>query len=85
MSKMVHMTHLDICNTSYGKKKKAGSQTDNLILDHKMSEIDLTSMRVGGVRHTVEKISTRATTLLETLSRLEVWARSYSPAKLWEF
>jgi ABC-type lipopolysaccharide export system ATPase subunit len=45
-------------------KKKAESQTDNLILDHKMSGIDPTSVRAGGVQHIVGKLSMRATTLL---------------------
>jgi len=57
------MTRLDICNTSYGKKK-GRSQTSNLIPDHKKLGIDPISMRADGVRHTVGKLSTRATTLL---------------------
>jgi hypothetical protein len=45
-------------------KRKAGNQTGNLISDHKKSGIDLTPMRAGKVRHTVEKLLTRTTTLL---------------------
>jgi hypothetical protein len=57
------MTHLDICNTSYGKKKGRESnwQFDS---DHKKSGIDSTSVCAGGVQHIVEKLSARATTLL---------------------
>jgi hypothetical protein len=44
-------------------KRKAGSQIENLILDHEMSRIDPISVRAGGVRHTVGKLSTRTTTL----------------------
>jgi hypothetical protein len=61
------MTHLDICNPSYGKKK-AESQTASLTPDREKSGIDPTSVRASGVRHTIEKISTKATTLLQTLS-----------------
>jgi hypothetical protein len=66
-------------------KRKARSQTGNLTLDHWKSGIDLTLMHAGGSGHTVGKLSTTATTLLQTLSRSEVWAKSYSPAKLREF
>jgi len=52
---MACMTHLDICNTSYGKKK-VESQTDSLILDHEKSGIHLTFVRVGGVQHTVGEV-----------------------------
>jgi hypothetical protein len=45
-------------------KRKAGSQIGSLTLDHKMSRINPTSVRAGGVQHTVEKISTKAKTLL---------------------
>jgi hypothetical protein len=36
----------------------------SLIPDHEKSGIDLTSVRAGGVRHTIGKLSTRAKTLL---------------------
>jgi hypothetical protein len=45
-------------------KRRAGSQTDNLILDHKKSGIDPTPTFAEGVRHGVEKISKRATRFL---------------------
>jgi hypothetical protein len=47
------MTHLDINNTSYDKNK-----------GHKKSGIDPTPMRASGVRHAIEKLLMRATTLL---------------------
>jgi hypothetical protein len=43
-------------------KRKAGSQIDNLTFDHEKSGIDPILLRAGGVRHAIEKISTRATT-----------------------
>jgi hypothetical protein len=42
------MTHLDIYNINYGRKK-VRSQTNILAPDHKKSGIDPTPMRVGGV------------------------------------
>jgi hypothetical protein len=39
---------------------------------------------VGGMRHTIGKISTRATTLLQTSSQSEVCTQSYEPPKLQE-
>jgi hypothetical protein len=41
-------------------------------------------IRVGGMRHAVGKLSMKATTLVWTSSRSEVYTRSYSPAKLWD-
>ncbi len=61
------MIRVDICNTSYGKKK-GGSQIDNLTPDHKKSGINPTSMRTGDMQHTVRKLSTGTTTLLQTSS-----------------
>ncbi len=63
-------------------KRKARSQTSNLSPDHRKSRIDPIPLCVSGVRHVVGKLSTRATTLVETSFRLEVCTRSYSPAKL---
>jgi hypothetical protein len=62
-------------------ERKAGSQTGSLTPDHQKSIIDSTPMRAGGVRHVVEKLSTRATSLLETSSQSEVWAKSYDSTK----
>jgi hypothetical protein len=52
--------------------------------------IDLIYLHPGGVWHTVEKLSTRAITFLETSFQSEVFMRSYGPLKLresqlWEF
>jgi len=65
-------------------KKKAGSQIGNLIPDHSKSRITPISLHVGGVRHTIEKLSTRATTFLLTSSQSKVYTQSYGPLKLWE-
>jgi hypothetical protein len=53
-------------------KRKAGSQTGSLIPDHKMSGINPTFVRAGGLQDTVENLLMRATTLLQTLSRSKV-------------
>jgi len=45
-------------------KKRVESQIASLIFDQKKSQIDLISLFAYDVRHTVEKLSTRATTLL---------------------
>jgi hypothetical protein len=37
------------------------------------------------MRHTIEKLSTRAITLVETSSQLDVYTQSYGPPKLLEF
>jgi hypothetical protein len=78
--KWARITHLDICNTSYGQKKGRES-SDSLTPDHGKSRIDPIPLRSGGVRHVVGKLSTRATTLVQTSSRLEVCTGSYSPTK----
>jgi len=49
-------------------KRRAGSQTGSLTPDQKKLGIDPIYLFVDGVRHSVGKISTRATTLLETAS-----------------
>jgi hypothetical protein len=77
------MSHLDIYSTSYGKRK-GENQSGNLTPEHQKSGINLTPMCARGMRHTIGKLSTRATTLLETSSQSEVWTKSYSPAKLQE-
>jgi hypothetical protein len=48
------------------------------------------SLRANGVLHTIEKLSTRVTTLFYTSPQLEVWTQSYGTPKLrksqfWEF
>jgi hypothetical protein len=59
-------------------KRRAESQIGNLTLNHKKSRITLTSLRPGSLPHTVRKLSTRSTTLLETSPQLEVCTK-----KLW--
>jgi hypothetical protein len=40
---------------------------------------------VGGMQHTIGKLLTRATTLLQTSFQSEVCTQSYEPPKSWEF
>jgi len=63
------------------EKRKAGSQIGNLTRNHQKSGIDPTPMRVGEMRCTLGKLSRRATSLLQTSSQLEVWAKSYDRSK----
>jgi hypothetical protein len=65
-------------------KRKVESQIGNLTPDHKMSRITLISLCSGDVRHTVGKLLTKATTLLETSSQSNVCTQNYEPKKLWE-
>jgi hypothetical protein len=65
-------------------KRRVGSQTVNLIPDHKKSGINPIYLAVGGVPHIVGKLSTRATTLLETALQSEVCSQSYGAPKLRE-
>jgi hypothetical protein len=53
-------------------ERKVGNQTGNLTPDHEISEIDPIFVRAGGVQHTVEKLSMKATTLLQTSVRSKV-------------
>jgi hypothetical protein len=69
-------------------KSRAGSQNresdcqfDSLTLDQKKSGIDPIYLAAGDVRHTVGKLLTRATNLLQTASRSELYTRSYVPSK----
>jgi hypothetical protein len=57
------MTHWTSA-TQVMAKRKVANQTNNLIPDYEKSRIDPTSVHVGGMQHTVGKLSTRATTLL---------------------
>jgi hypothetical protein len=49
------MTHLDII-AQVMAKRKVGSQTANLTLDHKKLGIDPTPMHSSEVQHTVEEL-----------------------------
>jgi hypothetical protein len=66
-------------------KRRAGSRIPGsppvLTLDQKKSGIDPIYLAAGNVPHIVGKLSTRATTLLETALRSEVCRRSYAPSK----
>jgi hypothetical protein len=75
--KWVHMTHLDTSNTSYDQKKG-------------WVGIAQISLCAGGMWHTLGKLSTKVTTLLQASSQSEVFTQSYVPPKLresqlWEF
>jgi hypothetical protein len=63
-------------------KRKARSQIASLTPDHKKSGIDPIYLAVGVVRHIVEKLLTRATTLLETTSQSKICSQSYGAPKL---
>jgi hypothetical protein len=62
-------------------KRKVGSQIGNLTPDHGKSRIDPIYLRAGVVQHVVGKLSTRATTLLQSSLRSEVCTRNYGPVK----
>jgi hypothetical protein len=65
-------------------KRRAGSQTANLTPDHIKSGIDLFPTSELRVRYVVEKISTRATSLIQTLSRSDFAVGSYELPKSWD-
>jgi hypothetical protein len=73
------------CSFGHLKHKlwpKDDSQTANLTFDPKKSGIDPIYVSTDNVRHTVGKLSTRATTLLETAPRSELFSQSYGAPKL---
>jgi hypothetical protein len=53
-------------------KRKAGNQIANLTPDQKKSGIDPIYLAIDNVPHTIEKLSTRATTLLHIALQSEV-------------
>ncbi len=65
-------------------KRRAKSQTASLTPDHKKLGIDLIYLAAGGVRHTIGKLLTKATTLLHTTLRSKVCLQSYGVPKLQE-
>jgi len=65
-------------------KRRVGSQIASLTLDHKKLGIDLIYLAIGGVQHTLGKISMRATTLLLTVLQSKVCSQSYGAPKLRE-
>ncbi len=56
-------------------KRKAKSQSVNLIHDHQKSIITLIYLGASGVPHIVGKLSTRDTTLLQISPQFEVWKK----------
>jgi len=58
-------------------KRRVESQIHNLTLDQKKSGIDPIYLSTDNMQHIVGKLSTRATTLLETAPRSEVCSQSY--------
>jgi hypothetical protein len=62
-------------------KRRADSRIVSLTPDHKKSGIDPIYLVAGGVAHIVGKLSTSATTLLETALRSEVCSQSYGAPK----
>jgi hypothetical protein len=65
-------------------KRRSGSRNVSLTPNQKKSEIDPKYLAAEDVRHTVGKLSTRATTLLQTTLRSEVCSQSYGASKSWE-
>jgi hypothetical protein len=65
-------------------KRRAGSQTASLTPDHKKSGIDLFPTSKLIVRYVVEKISTRATILVQTSLRSDFAIGSYELPKSWD-
>ncbi len=78
--KGARMSHLDMYNISYAKKK---GRESNWQFDSWPLKVgnwpDL--VHAGGVRHSVGKLLTRATSFFQTSSQSEVWAKSYGLAK----
>jgi len=62
-------------------ERRAGNQTSNLTPNHQKSGIDLISVHAGEVRHTIGKLSRRATTLVQTSSQSKFGARNYERPK----
>jgi len=75
--------HLDICSPSYGQKKGRESnwQFDSRPL--KVGSRPLPDLRIR-VRDVVGKISTRATTLVQTSLRSDLAIGSYELSKSWD-
>jgi hypothetical protein len=62
-------------------KRRVGSQTASLTFDQKKSGIDPIYLAAEGVQYTNGKLSMRATTLLQTTFRSEVYSQSYGAPK----
>jgi len=61
--------------------RRVGSQIANLTPNQKKSGIDPIYLAADNVPHNIEKLLTRATTLLETALRFEVCSQSYAAPK----
>ncbi len=74
---------MDICNPSYGQNKgrESNCQTGSLTPNHKKAGIYLFLTSELRVRYVVGKISTRATTLVETSLRSDFSVGSYELPK----
>jgi hypothetical protein len=78
--KWAFLAHLK-SETQVMAKRKAGSRIASLTPDHKESGIELFPMFHSGVQHGVGKLSTKATTLLQTALRSKVCSQSYGAPK----
>jgi len=65
-------------------KRRAGSQTTSLTPDQNKSGIDPIYLATENLRHTIGNLSMRATTLLQTALRSEVYLQNYGAPKLRE-
>jgi hypothetical protein len=81
--KWLRIDHLDIFSPSYGQKKgrKSNWQFNSRPLKVGNQPLPTSNLRV---RHGIGKISTRATTLIETLSRSDSTVGSYERPKFQE-
>jgi hypothetical protein len=62
-------------------KRRSESRSASLTPDQKKSGIDPKYLAAEDLRHTVGKLSTRATTFLQTALRSEVFSQSYGASK----
>jgi len=81
--KWPHMSHLDICSSSYGQKKGRESKWQFDSRPLKVRNRPLHKVRFKSATW-LEKLSRRATTLLETSSLLDFAVRSYELPKFWD-
>jgi hypothetical protein len=65
-------------------KRKAKSQIVNLIPDQKKLGIDPIYLSAYNMQHTIGKLSTRDTTLLQIAPRSKVCSQSYGAPNSWE-
>jgi hypothetical protein len=65
-------------------KRRVGSQIVSLIFDHKKLRIDPIYLCADDMRHTIGKLSTRATTLLQNAPQSKVCSQTYGVSKLRE-